>query len=775
MRTFSLSTAAMLAACGACSAQTLPTPAASPAPVLVQIPVPTPVPTPGTPASAAAAPAAAAASAPSAAQPKPAEQLQRVEVSGAASDESLRRASTASKIVITREEIEKFGDPTLGEVLKRLPGVTTGGRPGRGGEVRMRGMGGGYTQMLVNGERMPPGFSLDQLPPEQVERIEVLRAPTAEYGARAVAGTINIVLREALKKTANEFRAGVASERGRLSPSLGWSRNDTFGAGHAYNVTLNALHGVRVDDVINDTLTHTSATGTDSLLTSRGQTDETRDALNLNARVQLKLNATDSLAIQPFIVATRSHATTALSQVTTPTPTAPPPGFFDQVDTQGDNRFTLLRLNTQWQSRLSTDTRAEARVGLGRAQAQSHSLRQERLAGAPTRQQDDRSDSHDDSWSALGKLSHSLGDAHSLVTGLEGEGNTRRQNRVTLVNGQPQAGLSDFGDNLDARSTRFAAYGQDEWSVGKQWDFYAGARWEGITTRSSAASYDASNRSSVFTPLAHARYKLDERGRDLIRASLTRSYRSPQLQDLIARPTINSQVPHQVNTPDRAGNPNLRPELATGIELGFEHYLSKGGLLSANLFYRRINDLLRTVTSLETVPWSPTPRWVARPQNVGKASTAGLELEAKFRLDEFIPDALPVNLRSNLSLFTSKVQDIPGPNNRLDAQPRATANLGADYRLRSLPLSMGATLNWTPATTIQQTLLTEASTSRKLVLDAFALWALTPEQSLRLSASNLTAQAYFNGTVFDTGNQLITSRSGGPSYTQWQLRWEMKV
>ncbi|WP_153061481.1 TonB-dependent receptor plug domain-containing protein, partial [Escherichia coli] len=102
-----------------------PEPAASAAPRSVRPDQPTARP----PAADAPAPAA--------------EQLRRVEVEGRASDESIRRAATASKIVITREEIDRFGDSTLGEVIKRLPGVTTGGRPGRGGDIRMRGMGGG--------------------------------------------------------------------------------------------------------------------------------------------------------------------------------------------------------------------------------------------------------------------------------------------------------------------------------------------------------------------------------------------------------------------------------------------------------------------------------------------------------------------------------------------------------------------------------------------------------------------------------------------------------
>ncbi|HEY9107608.1 MAG TPA: TonB-dependent receptor [Roseateles sp.] len=722
---------------------------------------------PDLPSAAASAPQRPAAR-PAPVDAKTAEQLKRVEISGTASDESIRRASTASKIVITREEIEKFGDSTIGEVLKRLPGVTTGGRPGRGGDVRMRGMGGGYTQILVNGERMPPGFSLDQLPPEQVERIEVLRAPTAEYGTRAMAGTINVVLREALKKKLNEFRAGVGIERGKVSPQISWSRNDGFGDGHAYNITVNAMRGERIDDIRSDTTTRDLTTGDELLQTTRGRNDETRQGLNLTGRVQLKLSGTDSLAIQPFIVSSKSETTSSIQRTN---------DSYDRADTAGDNRFTMGRLNLQWQTRPSSDTRIELRGGLGRVSGNSHSLRTETKTGVVNRTQQDTTDSSGRNWNLTAKVSRSLDNDHSLVFGIEGEGNTQHQNRVTLVNGAPQPGLDDFGDDLDASTTRFAAYAQDEWNVGKQWDFYAGLRWEGITTASSAANYAAHNKSSVFTPLAHARYKLDANGRENIRASLTRSYRSPQTQDLIARPSINSQVPHQANTPDRAGNPDLKPELATGVEIGYEKYLSKGGLLSVNFFTRRITNLMRNVIgdAPEVVPWSATPRWVSRPRNIGNATTSGIELEAKFRLDEYFDGALPVSIRSNLSFFTSKVEGIPGPNNRLDAQPKGTANLGFDYRLRSLPLSIGASLNWTPQSTIQQSLITEATTSRKAVTDAFAMWNFTPEQSLRLSASNMTPLDYFTGSVINTGDQLITTNSGGPSYTQWQLRWEMKI
>jgi outer membrane receptor for ferrienterochelin and colicin len=107
-----------------------------------------------------------------------------VEVNGAASTYDLRRDDTASKIVVNHGEIVKYGDTNILDVLKRVPGVTVSGGGGRGGAIRMRGQGSGYTQVLINGERAPAGFSMDALAPDSVERIEVLRAASAEFSTQ---------------------------------------------------------------------------------------------------------------------------------------------------------------------------------------------------------------------------------------------------------------------------------------------------------------------------------------------------------------------------------------------------------------------------------------------------------------------------------------------------------------------------------------------------------------------------------------------------------------
>ncbi|WP_343642667.1 TonB-dependent receptor [Roseateles sp.] len=728
-------------------------------------------------------------------------QLDRVEVQGTSRDDDQRRASTASKIVIGREEIERYGDATIGEVLKRLPGVTTGGRPGRGGEIRMRGMGGGYTQILVNGERMPPGFSLDELPPEQIERIEVMRAPTAEFGARAIAGTINVVLREALQRRLNEVRLASTFERDHVTPHLSWTRNDKLDDGGAYNLTVNAMQHKRVDDIESFSVTRlfdpaSGALQRQTLLQTLGQTRDERKSLNLTGRLQLRLDGGDTLAFQPFVMVNRGSGSSAAAQ--TQSPDLPAGDFerikYDAYATDTTSRAAMARLNVQWNRRLGEHTRMETRIGAGRMTMDSASHREEDLSnsGLPFyRLQDDTTHSRDTQWSLNWKLTHQMDNEHSLVAGVEGEGTQRDQTRgCTEVDGRTLlsdncAYLADFGDNVSASTRRLAVYAQDEWSLGKQWGFYAGLRWEAIQTDSSNNQGPVKNTSRVLTPLLHAVYKIDEKSREQIRASLTRSYKAPNLNDVIGRLSINSQYtchppdvvcgPNLINYPDRLGNPELKPELATGVEIGYEKYLSKGGLLSANFFYRRITDLIRSQAVLEPVPYSPVPRYVIRPRNIGNAKTYGVELEAKFRLDEYLADALPINVRSNLSLFDSSVDGIPGPDNRLDQQPRYTANLGADYRLRSIPLTLGASLNYTPSTLLQQSAQVLNEIDKKRVIDVSAMWTFSPAVAVRVAASNLLPLTYGNGSIATTPGRVVTSESTGRSFTVWTVRLELKV
>jgi iron complex outermembrane receptor protein len=267
----------------------------------------------------------------------------------------------------------------------------------------------------------------------------------------------------------------------------------------------------------------------------------------------------------------------------------------------------------------------------------------------------------------------------------------------------------------------------------------------------------------------HAVWKPEPKSQDQVRISLTRSYRSPTLGNLIGSTRLAKGVNSPTN-PDRTGNPELRPELATGIDLAYERYLPGGGMLSANVFRRQIEQLMRTVTVAQAQPDGST-RYVAQPMNVGNAITQGLELEAKFRLTEVWAQAPAVDVRANASLFNSKVAQVPGPNNRLDQQPAGTANLGADYKLPGLPWTLGSSLNWTPGYSTRLSDTQTITLNAKRVIEAYALWQIDPTQRLRFSASNLAPQGMDSRST--VGDETATTLA--QTFVSWRLQWEAKL
>jgi outer membrane receptor for ferrienterochelin and colicins len=733
-------------------------------------------------AALCAPPALRAQDAPAPAPPAPAPApapTQRVEITGGrASDTEQRRQSTAAKIVIGREEIERFGDSNTLEVLKRLPGVTVPGAPGRGGNPRLRGMGGGYTQILIDGERIAPGFALDSIPPEQIERIEILRAPTAETGARAIAGTINIVLREGFRKKLNDLNFGVQVEDGLASPGLQWTRNDTLGD-WIVNSSLSLFKRKFANRSESRREDIDLATG-DTVLVRDGtfRSQEDRRGVHASGRLQWRGDNGASLMLQPLFILSEG-TTRGIGTVDQPFGSDPPD--FATSDTTTDGRFTLKRLNANFNHRAGrSGPRLEWRAGFGDGRWRSEQQRLEiDSGGALVQTIDDQTDNRDRNATLSLKASQLLGEGHNVVSGLDFERNRRNEARTTLQDGVPQ--LTEFGENLQASSRRWALYAQDEWSINPRWAVHLGLRVESIATRGEGADGAIdTNTSRVATPLLHTVWKFDETSRDQVRLSLTRSYRAPNLNQLIGRPGLNRQDPapgpNTELTPDSAGNPNLKPEVALGLDLAIERYLAEGGVLSANLFHRRITDLIRNLVALENVSWSPgQPRYVSRPQNIGNAQSSGLELEAKFRLDQMVGGAPPTEVRANASIFRSRVDAIPGPDNRLAEQPGGTLNLGADHRFRGTPLSIGANWNHTPGYRIRLDVDRTAVQSEKNVIDAYALWTFSPDVKLRLSLSNLLARDSASFTSVDSAGLQQDNRSVSRSYVNGQLRLELKL
>ena len=692
-------------------------------------------------------------------------EVQKVTIKGGRqSDLDERRLSTASRMIFGREELDRNGDSNLADVLKRLPGVTIGGRPGRGGDIRMRGMGSGYTQILINGERAPRGFSMDSLSPDQVERIEVMRGPVAEYSTQAIAGTINIVLREDYKQKGTEIKLTESAEQGRNATNISLTHPGQY---RALSFSLSgSVYQNRQHDQSTTHLEQEINPGVIELIQNlRDETYRQSRGIHLAPRLNFRFDNGDTLMLQPFIMnsGNESRSNYTLSQV--PAALA----RFANASSIGNSESNFARGFGNWQSKFSDNSKLNLKFGGGLGRMESSSLRSQFDAnGKLTDTIFDRNNTLDKSFNAGSKYTQPVNGNHTFAAGVEIEIGTRNQTKVSLDNGIPQ--FDESGENLNASTRRFAGFFQDEFDINPQWSAYAGLRWEGIRTSSVAANNTVDNSSAVWSPLLHAVWRMPGT-KDQVRMGLTSSYRAPALNDLIALPSI-SQL-NGPTRPDRTGNPFLKPEKAKGFDLAFEHYLTRAGIMSANIFMRSIDDLIRR--RAEQMNTQNGMRWVSSPINIGHALTRGIELEGKFQFQEFFPDGPAIDFRSNYSYFWSRVDSIQGPNNRLDQQPNQTANVGVDFRPAGIALTLGGSMNWTPAYLTQTSETQTNFTGVKRQIDLYGLWKLSPAVQLRLSANNLQADDSYSASTVIAGGVKNEQSSIAKTYTTWSLRLEMKL
>ncbi len=684
--------------------------------------------------------------------------IQRVEIVARQGSTELRRAASFAKQIYGREELDRYGDTNALDVMRRLPGVNVDS-----GGPRMRGLGAGYTQILINGDPAPPGFNLDQLSPSQIERIEVIKAATAEQSSQAVAGSINVILKETSRRSLSSLRLGLAIGKDRPLGNVNYSISESVGP---FNMSL-PISLFEWNREIRNTVDRKMAgsDGQTAISEQLGNINSWGWGYNLAPRFNYKVSDEQTIALATFFQKGYwNNRTDYTNRAVLGNP------IFDDNAIQ-DGYWENRRGNLTWINRFSEDQRIEIKAGV----QQSRSAFDLRNLRAGATQLQTAGSNQDDAITQAGKYSQLLGSAHTLTAGWDLE-NRERLERRTTTNGAGIALLPSFeGQAFEAQMRRQAYYIQDEWEISPQWQLNLGLRNERISSESKNAALPVSNVSSVLSPLAHVTYKFNPKSRDMVRASLTRSYKAAGLNALLARPVVNSAYANtnQTNTylaPDRIGNPTLSPELATGLDIAYENYLSNDGIFSVGVFHRNLTNVVRNLTELRNVPWAAAPRWITQPQNFSDAVTSGLEFELRGRASDLMPqlmgNAKGLNLRSSLSFYRSSIAALPGPNNRLDGQQPWSANLGFDQRISGLPLSVGGNLSITPGYDTRQTTEQYFKRSSTKGIDLFAMMPLSPSMSIRAAASAGVQQfGPPNGstqTLMSNGDYILTDRYAKP-------------
>jgi outer membrane receptor for ferrienterochelin and colicins len=691
-------------------------------------------------------------------------QLQRVEITAAQSSDD-RKEATAAKFVLKRDDIARFGDTNLGDVLKRIPGITVSGGGSQPRDIRLRGLGGGYTQILINGEPVPAGFSLDSLSPDLIEYIEVLRSANADTSTQSIAGSINIVLqRRATSQGEKTVNVGVSLYDGLPSGTVTGQYSDRSGA-VSFSVSGSAnfqqdrwpsTKEVKVQDGLGQPLFEQR---TNSL--EKGKTF----TVGLTPRVTWKVGDSESLTMDGLLQGSRFEYDAREVRTTAYGSSSARPSDVMRIV----NDTTQARVSTNWKSPVGVEGRIDAKMTASIFRRVSDG----RLQGFDVNQSEllfRTVDSvlQDRSLTLSGKYSLGFGDSHALGAGWDAQYSRRAEHRIQRESSMVGYPLLNLDEDYDAIVTKVAFYAQDEWNVTPRLSAYFGLRWEGLQTKTSGNSLaDVKNRSGVYSPTAQVLWKIPDTKADQLRFSLSRTYRAPTARELIPRRwVVNDNSP---TSPNFQGNPDLVPELALGVDVGYERYLSADGFVGVNVYGRRIKGVILQSTYLDG------GTWVATPINGGNARVFGVELEAKGKLRQLVVDAPDIAIRSGLTRNWSSVDQVPGPDNRLRDQPLFTATLGADYLLPGGSFTLGGSFAFERLGRVRSSVTQSTSSDDRTTLDVYGLWIIDKGTRVRLTLANLLKPDGVVKTTYREDALAQEQRVDSPSFRRIRLVFEFSL
>ncbi len=543
-----------------------------------------------------------------------------------------RTADIAPTLVYDLEYFQRFEPNTVGDMLKQVPGVAfVGADVMEYDAVALRGLGGGYTQVLINGKKVPGAeddrsFYVDRIPAEMVDHIEIKRSASANRSGDAMAGAINIVLRDSYEFSGGYVRLGVNRwYDGEVNP--------TFGAvvsGEALGGRL--LAGVNVQDRYRFKEKRSdrwSDRSREELVSWEDQTEK-KDGRDYSANLSYNVDVgeTGRLTVDGFYIRTKRDVTevsfakeldeveidgedvdgTAISRV---------PGLdpYDQ-DNYGidvEYRFDMAGGTT----RLDVDYSAFKNSEASTEGEHVYGIGEEDLAGPWSIDGAQWQETGYEAAAANAKDDEAgVKIAHERPVGgadLEFGVDYRRKKRdVTYTNyaweadeeSQTPRWPADY--ELDDRDgTRIEEKRLDPYVMfsgrGDRFSWEAGLRYE--TTRTDIRSaYDKFDDGEVelrqdtanskdydeLLPSVSLRWDLGEA--DRINLSLARTVKRPNFNELI--PAL---LDGEYGDNDYAGNPGLEPETANGIDIGFEHRLGRKGIVGVNFFYRDVKNLVELV------------------------------------------------------------------------------------------------------------------------------------------------------------------------------------
>jgi outer membrane receptor protein involved in Fe transport len=647
---------------------------------------------------------------------------------------------------------QRFEPLTAGDALKRVPSVAFLSDVLESDGVRLRGLDPAYTQILINGEKVPgagsgsgafgsgadSAFFVDRIPAELIERIEIVRSASANRSGDAVAGAINIVLRDAYALDGGFVRAGALMfDDKRIRETVGGVWGGQVGPGRLLvGANLQGRRNpknklsLRYDEpgapIDNSELQTDVRNGTDYSFNASYQTPLAGGDLDLSGfyvhtdRYQNE----DSIEYNKDI---RDNA---------------------HLSTLNDNDVDIEQDSYSVNGKYSHDMFGGATsVKLGYAsfkdkeaefEDETEYLRDANPYPDGDRITRDKSRTNLEDTEFSAKLEHKrdLTEGVRLQFGLQYEKKQRNllvtevpRNRYSLPSANPPA----FGpyaaiDGGDAafEQTRLDPYVMlDGKSGALKWE--AGLRYEttDVTLQDRTVPSTTDVDYNVLLPSASLRYSLT--ADDQIYLSGARTMRRPSF-DYLSPALLTAEL----GDSDFIGNPRLKPETAWGLDAGYERRMGKQGVAGVNVFYRKVKDLIELTNTGDEGDEGPGT-FVYSARNTGDGKVWGVEFDLSMPLTVIGLENTGVFL--NYSWLDSDVNDEFG-SRKFNSQSDYVLNIGFIQDLPTWGASFGATYR-KQGEAYSRVVGEEVTTTYGGDLEIFLEKRIGKDLTIRLTGSNL--------------------------------------
>lgn len=678
-----------------------------------------------------------------------------------------RSEETAPVLEYGLDYFQRFEPLSVGDALKRVPSVTFLSDVLESDGVRLRGLDPAYTQILINGVKVPGSgsdsgafgngadgaFFVDRIPAELIERVELVRSASANRSGDAMAGAVNIVLRDSYSLEGGYVRLGALGfNDGRIRETYGGVWGGAVGGGRL-------LLGVNVQGRRNpkEKLSLRFDEPGAALNNYELQKD-TRDGTDYSGNFSYRVDTgTGEFSLDGFYVHTDRTQDEDSWEYNGPTQNE----AINTLSVFNNNDVDITQDSWSLNGGYKFDMMGgETDIKLGYARFEDDSFEFEDeieyLRDATPFPDGDRftgdaaqSSVEDSEISA--KLSHErdLSDSMKVEVGVQYEAKEREnlveeatRIRFNLPAGtplptsgnRPFTGFApaDGGDNTIER-TQVAPYVMFSGETGAfSWE--AGLRYESteVDVEDRTAPATVNTDYGIVLPSAHLRWDATENDRFSISAA--RTVRNPSFSFL--SPT---RLTEELADNDFEGDPTVEPESAWGLDAGYERRIGNSGIAGVNFFYRDVKDLIEVFNTGERADGcDPLPAactaFLYAPRNTGDGKVWGIELDYSAPLDFIgLPDT---GVFVNYSWLDSEVTDELGER-RFNSQSDYVYNVGFIHDMPTLGASFGVTYR-KQGDAFSRVVGEEVTTSYEGVLEAFVEKRIGDNFTVRLTGSNLT-------------------------------------